>query len=103
MEIKSPWTMVYSEFIDEFISFIKENLPPTHELQSHELYPGIKLSGKPIFIVDDGTTGKRLLIDLINKDRWGKNNLKVPTIRLFENDAEIQEKINQDHQQEFSQ
>jgi hypothetical protein len=48
MEIKSPWTMVYSEFIDEFIVFIKENLPPRHELQSHELYPGIKLSGEPV-------------------------------------------------------
>ena len=67
MEIKSPWTMVYSEYIDEFIIFIKENLPPKHELQSNELYPGIKLSGEPVFIVDDDTTGKRLLIDFINE------------------------------------
>ena len=95
--------MVYSEFIDEFISFIKENLPSTHELQTHDLYPGIKLSGKPIFIVDDDTTGKRLLIDCINKKRRGKTNLKVATIRLFENDEEIQEMINQAHRQEFSQ
>jgi hypothetical protein len=43
-----------------------------------------------------------LLIDFINKKRWGKTNLKVPTIRLFENDAEIQEMIEQDHQREFS-
>jgi hypothetical protein len=42
MEIQSPWTMVWSEFIDDFISFIKEHLPIDHELQSHELYPGIK-------------------------------------------------------------
>ena len=103
MEIRSPWTIVYYEFIDEFIPFIKENLPPTHELQSHELYPGIKLSGMPVFIVDDDTTGKRLLIDFINRKRWEKTNLKVPTIRLFENDAEIQEMIEQDHQREFSQ
>jgi hypothetical protein len=102
MEIKSPWTMVYSEFIDEFISLIKENLPPTHELQTHDLYPGIKVTEKPIFIVDDDTTGKRVLIDCINKKRWGKNNQKVATIRLFENDEEIQEMINQDHRQEFS-
>jgi hypothetical protein len=46
MQIKSPWTMVYSDFIDEFIAFIKENLPPMHELQSNELYPGIKLGVK---------------------------------------------------------
>lgn len=103
MEIKSPWTLVYSEFIDEFISFIKENLPPTHELQSHELYPGIKQSAEPVFIVDDDTTGKRMLIDFINKRRWKKTKLKVPSIKLFENDAEIQEMIEQDHQQEFSQ
>jgi hypothetical protein len=94
--------MVYSDFIDEFIAFIKENLPPMHELQSNELYPGIKLSGKPVFIVDDDTTGNRLLIDFLNKRRWGKTNLKVPTIRIFGNDAEIQEMIEQDHQREFS-
>ena len=94
--------MVYSEFIDELVAFIKENLPATHELQSNELYPGIKLSGKPVFIVDDDTTGKRLLIDFINEKRWKNTNLKAPTIRLFENDAEIQEMIEQDHQREFS-
>ena len=93
--------MVYSDFIDEFIAFIKENLPPMHELQSNKLYPGIKLSGKPVFIVDDDTTGNRLLIDFLNKRRWGKTNLKVPTIRIFENDAEIQEMIEQDHQRKF--
>ncbi len=82
MEIKSPWTMVWSEFIDDFISFIKENLPPKHELQSHKLYPGIKINGEPIFIVDDDTTGKRLLMDFKNKKRWGKTNLKAPTIRI---------------------
>jgi hypothetical protein len=102
MEIKSPWTMVYSDFIDEFITFIKENLPPKHYLQSNELYPGIKLSGEPVFIVDDDTTGNRLLIDFLNKRRWGKTNLKVPLIRIFKNDAEIQEMIDQDHQREFS-
>lgn len=94
--------MVYSEFIDEFISFIKESLPPTHELQSHKLYPGIKLSGEPVFIVDDDTTGKHLLIDFKNKKRWGKTKLKVPTIILFKNDEEIEEMIEQDHQREFN-
>ena len=89
MEIKSPWTIVWSEFIDDFISFIKENLPPKHELQSNELFPGIKVNGEPIFIVDDDTTGKRLLMEFKNKKRWGKTNLKVPTIRMFENNAEM--------------
>ena len=91
------------EFIDDFISFIKENLPPTHELQSHELYPGIKFKAEPIFIVDDDTTGKRLLIDSKNKKRRRKTKLKVPTIILFENDAEIEEMIERDHQREFNQ
>ena len=76
--------MVYPEFIDEFILFIKENLPPAHELQSHELYPRIKLSGEPVFVVDDDTTGKRLLIDCKNKKIWKKTKLKkgVKEIRI---------------------
>ena len=102
MEIKSPWTMVYPEVIDEFISFIKENLPPVHELQSHELYPGIMLSGEPVFIVDDDTTGKRLLIDFNNKILWEKTKLKIPTITIFKNDEEIEEMIEHDHQREFN-
>ena len=103
MEIKSPWTMVWSEFIDDFISFIKENLPPKHELQSHELYPGIKINGEPIFLVDDDTTGKRLLMDFKNKKRWRKTNLKAPTIRMFKNNAEIEEMIERDYQRELNQ
>ena len=77
MEIKSPWTMVWSEFIDEAISFIKEHLPPMHEMQSHKLYPGIRLSGEPVFIVDDDTTGKRLLMDFRNRKRYKKTNFNV--------------------------
>ena len=72
MEIKSPWTMVWSESIDELISFIKQNLPPEHELQSHKIFPGIKLSREPVFIVDDDTTGNRLLIDCKNRPGKGK-------------------------------
>ena len=94
--------MVYPEFIDELISFIKESLPPAHELQSHELYPGIKLSGEPVFIVDDDTTGERLLIDFNNKKIWEKTKLKVPTIILFKNNEEIEEMIEQDHKREFN-
>jgi len=103
MEIKSPWTIVYTEMIDEFISFIKENIPPKHELQSHDLFPGIKLSGQPIFIVDDDTTGKSLLIDFVNMKPWGKADLRVPTIKYFESDEAVQEMIDQDHQRENDQ
>lgn len=94
--------MVWSEFIDKAIAFIKENLPPTHELQSHELYPGIKLSGEPVFIVDDDTAGKRLLMDFKNRKRYEKTNLKAPTIKVFEDDVEIEEMIEQDHKKEFN-
>ena len=87
--------MVWSEYIDEFISFIKESLPSDHKLQSHDLYPEIKISGKSIFIVDDDTTGERVLVD------FEKNNEKGPFIKIFENDDEIQSMIEQDHQKEF--
>ena len=103
MEIKSPWTMVCTDIIDEFVSFIKDNLPSKHELQSRDLFPGIKLSGQPIFIVDDDTTGNRLLIDFSNMTLWGKTNIKIPTIIIFENDSEIQEMTEHDHQKEIGQ
>lgn len=102
MEIKSPWTMVWSEFIDEFILFIKEHLPVEHELQSHDLYPGIKIDGEPIFIVDDDTTGNRLLMDFTNKKQWKNTRINVPTIRIFESDQEVEEMIERDYQRELS-
>jgi len=95
LKIESPWTMVWSEYIDEFILFIKEGLPSDHKLQSHDLYPGIKINGKAIFIVDDYTTEERLLMD------FEKINKKAPLIKIFENDDEIQSMIEQDHQKEF--
>jgi len=87
--------MVWSEYIDEFISFIKESLPSDHKLQSHDLYPGIKINGESIFIVDDDTTGEHLLMD------FEKINKKAPFIKIFKNDDEIQSMIDQDHQKEF--
>ena len=53
--------------------------------------------------MEDDTTGKRLLIDFKNKKGWRKTNLKVPTIRMFENNAEIEEMIERDHQRELNQ
>lgn len=87
--------MVWSEYIDEFISFIKENLPSDHNLQSHDLYPGIKINGKSIFIVDDDTTGKRILMD------FERINKKDPLIKIFGNNGEIQSMLEQDHQREL--
>ena len=103
LEIKSPWTMVYLDCIDDFIAEIKNALPPDHELQDHELFPGIKWSGRPIFIVDDDTTGKNILINLEKRMRWKNTKSKIPTIRLFECDTEIEEMIERDHQREFNQ
>ena len=87
--------MVWSEYIDEFISFIKENLPSDHKLKSHDLYPGIKINGEPVFIVDDATTGEYLLID------FTRTTKRIPFIKTFENRDEIQKIIEQDHQKEF--
>jgi hypothetical protein len=102
MEIKYPWTIVWSEFIDDWISFIKKNLPPEHDLHTHKLYPGIKLNKEPVFIVDD-TTGKRLLLDFKNKKRWGKTNLTTPVIRIFDADTEIEKMIERDYQKVLNQ
>ncbi len=43
LEIKSPWTMIHIEYADDFIAQIKDALPPDHEIQNHESFPGIKL------------------------------------------------------------
>ncbi len=87
--------MVWSEYIDELISFIKENLPSDHKLQSYDLYPGIKINGEPVFIVDDDTTGEYLLID------FTRTMKRIPFIKAFENRDEIQKIIEQNHQKEF--
>ena len=63
LEIKWPWEMVHLECVEDFIDTIKEFLPADHELQAHELFPGIKWDGRPIFIIDDDTTGEYLLMD----------------------------------------
>ncbi len=102
MEIKSPWTMVWSENINEFIAYITENLPSNHELLNHDLYPGIKINGELIFIVDDDTTGKSLLIDFKNGKKIDETGLNVPIIKIFGNE-EIQEMIERDHQTELNQ
>ena len=53
LQIEWPWTMTWSEYVDELIDQIKEALPPDHELRKHDLFPGIKWDGRPIYIIDD--------------------------------------------------
>jgi hypothetical protein len=100
LEIKSPWEMVWTEYIDDFIDFIKELLPPDHEFQSHELFPGIKWSGKPIFIIDDNTTGEYLLMDFEKTTRWKRSRRKVPTISVLRTREEVAVLIEKDHHAE---
>lgn len=93
--------MVWSEYIDSFISFIKENLPPTHELLSHDLYPGIKKERELIFIVDDDTTGDSFLMDF-TKVKSNKSTGQGVLVKAFKNTEEVQELIDQDHNNEFN-
>ena len=102
LEIKWPWTMVWLEFIDDFIAQIRDALPPDHELQNHELFPGIKWSGRPIFIVEDDTTGKYILMDFEKRRRWKKTKFKVPTIKVFRDRREVAKIIEHDHALEYS-
>jgi acyl-CoA synthetase (AMP-forming)/AMP-acid ligase II len=101
LEIKSPWTLVYIEYVDEFIAEIKAALPPDHELRDHEIVPGIKLSRRWVFIVDDDTTGEQILIDFERKKRWKKTKFYAPTIMVFKSRDEVRERINRDHQAEL--
>jgi hypothetical protein len=100
MEIKSPWTLVYMEYVDDLIRQIKEALPPDHPLQQHEIIPGIKRERRLLFIVDDNTTGQRILMDFEKKKRWKKTKYRVPTMRVFKDEDEIQALIERDHQEE---
>jgi hypothetical protein len=97
LEVKWPWTLIYLEFADEFIAQIKEALPPDHELQQHELFPAIKWERRPIFIVDDNTTGQTLLMNFEKRKRWRKTKFKVPTMQVFKDRNELAEMIERDH------
>ena len=57
LEIKWPWTMISIEHVNEIISWIKEVLPPDHELQTHDIFPGIKWD----------STENKCLEDLVTK------------------------------------
>jgi hypothetical protein len=97
IEIKWPWEMIWMEYADELIAQIKAALPPAHEMRKHDIFPGIKWNRRPIFIVDDDTTGQRLLVNFESMKRWRKTKFKVPTIKVFKDDAEIAAMIERDH------
>ena len=97
LEIKWPWEMIWIEYADEIIARIKEALPPNHEMQTHEIFPGIKWERRSIFIVDDDTTGQRILMNFEKMKRWKKTKFKVPAMKVFKDDAEIREMIESDH------
>lgn len=101
LEIKWPWEMVWMESVDDFIEAIKTALPPDHELHSHDLFPGIKWDGRPIFIIDDDTTGEYLLMDFVKKERWKRSRLKVPTITVLKIREEVAIMIERDHRAEI--
>ncbi len=100
IEIKWPWEMVWMENVDNFITFIKDSLPPDHELQSHELFPGIKWDGRPIFIINDDTTGKYLHINFEKQKRWKRSKYKVPTITVLKTRKEVAAIIEKDNRVE---
>jgi hypothetical protein len=97
LEIKSPWTMVPTEYIDRFIAEIREALPPDHPLQEHGIFHGIKWARRPIFIVDDDTTGDRIRMDFEQKKRWRKTKSKVPAMQVLRDDSEVPAMIEHDH------
>jgi hypothetical protein len=97
LEIRWPWGMVWIEESVEIISQIKKALPPDHELQPHALFPRIKWEKRPIFVVDNDTTGQTILMNFEKMKRWKKTRFKVPAITVFKDHAEVSEMVDRDH------
>jgi hypothetical protein len=95
--IKWPREMFYLECVEDFVDTIKEFLPADHELQGHELVPGIKWDGRSIFVIDDDTAGEYLLMDFEKTTRWKRSKRKVPTITVLRTREEVAPVIEQDH------
>ena len=100
LHVKWPWEMVEMDCIQHFIDAIKGDLPPDHELQKHVIYPGIKWDGRLLYIVDDDTTGQKIMMDLERMKRWKKTRYKIPHMRIFKNLEEVAETIERDHHAE---
>ena len=90
------------ECVDDFIARIKKTLPADHELQNHDLFPGIKWDKRDIFIVDDDTTDEYLLMNFEELKRWKNSKYKVPTITVLKTRAEVAALIKKDHKTEVA-
>lgn len=97
LEIKWPWSMIWGEYADQITAWIKASFPPEHEMQKHDLFPGIKWDRRPIFIVDDDTTGQRILMNFEEMRPWKRTKFKVPTMKIFKDTGEVAEMIERDH------
>ena len=97
LEIKSPWTMIPTGYINRFIAEIREALPPDHPLQEHEIFPGIKWARRPIFIVNDDTTGEPHPHGLRADETLAETKFKVPAMQVLRDDSEVAAMIERDH------
>lgn len=100
LELEWPWEMVCFDSIESLTLQIKEALPPDHELQEHDLIAGIKWEHRPLFIVEDDTTGHQIFMNFEKMKRWKKTKYKVPTMTVFKETAELAEMINRDSLEE---
>jgi hypothetical protein len=97
LHVKWPWEMIWIEYADNLIAQIKDDLPPKHELQDHKLFAGIKWDHRPIYIVDDDTTGGRILMNFEKMKPWNKTKFKAPQITVFKDEEEVAQMIERDH------
>ena len=81
LKIKWPWEMIWIEHAEAITAQIRNALPPDHELEKHDLFPGIKWDRRPIFIVDDDTTGQRILMNFEKTKRWKNTSFTIPTMK----------------------
>ena len=102
LTIKWPWEMVWMEAIDDFVAWIKEHLPPDHELQTHKLFPGIKWDGKAVFIVDDDTTGDHILMNFEDTIHQGRSSKRAPAITILKSQEEVAALIERDHKAQLA-
>ena len=89
--------MIWIEYSIEIIAQIKEGFPPDHKMQQHVLFPRIKWDKRPIFVVDDDTTGQTILMNFEKMKPWKETKFKVPAMTVFKDHEAIVEMIERDH------
>jgi len=98
---KDPWTMMYSEYADEFIEIIRESLPKEHPLHGRDFYPSGKISREYVFLIEDDSTGQSGLLDL--RKTMKRKGKRMPYYKEFKEPCKIQEMIDRDHHEWLSQ